>query len=106
VSTDEWDLDRDCDLLRAYITVQMAGVLQPGTWRLIETIQASPAMQPYLLSSRLWSPASQHAERLTMPCYLPGEPATTWHSMQAGTRWRDGRTLFKMHILVPGRREA
>ena len=41
VRTNEWDLDRDCDLLRAHITEQMAGVLEPGTWRLIETIQAS-----------------------------------------------------------------
>ena len=41
VRTNEWDLDRDCDLLRSYITEQMASVLEPGTWRLIETIQVS-----------------------------------------------------------------
>jgi hypothetical protein len=39
VRTNEWDLDRDCDLLRAHITEQMASVLEPGSWRLIETIQ-------------------------------------------------------------------
>jgi len=48
VRTNEWDLDRDCDLLRAHVTEQMAGVLEPGTWRLIETIQASGALRPCL----------------------------------------------------------
>ena len=44
----EWDLDRDCDLLRAHITEQMAGVLAPGTWRLVETIRASHSRLPPL----------------------------------------------------------
>ena len=48
VRTNEWDLDRDCDLLRAHITEQMAGVLEPGTWRLIETIQARASRRGHI----------------------------------------------------------
>ena len=80
VRTNDWDLDRDCDLLRAHITEQMAGVLEPGTWRLIETIQASRSLWPHCSDITSGRRLCSMPKDVNGNCHSPSESALTWHA--------------------------